>query len=122
MTRDRAIANAFGLRAEMVATLLLVCKGYWPLARNYKVRGGEIDIIARRGGTVIFAEVKARPRLADAMVAISATKRQRIERAARVWLSSNPWAAHCVLRGDGVFVAPRAWPRHVEDAFRLNLM
>jgi putative endonuclease len=117
----RLTARGFGHRAEWAATLLLVGKGYWPLARNYSVRGGEIDLIARRGRTVIFAEIKARPRLDEALTAISAVKRQRIERAARIWLTRNPWAADCVLRGDGVFVAPYRWPHHIENAFQLNL-
>jgi putative endonuclease len=118
----RLIAHGFGHRAEWAATLLLAGKGYWPLARNYVVRGGEIDLIARRGRTVIFAEVKARPRMDEALTAISGAKRQRIERAARVWLTRNPWAADCVLRGDGVFVAPYRWPQHIENAFPLDLI
>ena len=125
MTPDRGEgrrgANAFGRRAEWIATLVLLAKGYRPLARNYVVRGGEIDLIARRGSTVVFVEVKARPGLDAAVTAISATKRARIERAARVWLARNPWAAAHVLRGDGIFVVPWRWPRHIANAFELRL-
>lgn len=59
--RDRRHAAGFGRRAEWLAALLLSLKGYRILARNYVVRGGEIDLVARRGSTVIFVEVKARP-------------------------------------------------------------
>ena len=55
--------------------------------------GGEIDLVARRGGSIAFVEVKARADLEVAAIAISATKRRRIARAARVWLTRNPWAA-----------------------------
>lgn len=120
--RDRRPAAGFGRRAEWLAALLLSLKGYRILARNYVVRGGEIDLVARRGGTVIFVEVKARPRLDQAVTMISAAKRRRVETAARVWLARHPWAAALVLRGDGVFVAPRRLPRHVPDAFPLHLV
>lgn len=101
----------------------MAIKGYRPLARNFKVHGGEIDLVALRGRTIVFVEVKARPDMDAALGAISPQKRGRIERAARVWLTRNPWAAAgYVLRGDGVFVARRRWPRHIENAFRLDLI
>ena len=46
----------------------------------------------RRGGAIAFVEVKARADLDAAAEAITATKRRRIARAARVWLARNPWA------------------------------
>ena len=118
----RTSAAQFGRRAEWLAMALLGLKGYRVLARNYVVRGGEIDLVARRGGTIVFVEVKARPDLSAARGTISAAKRRRIECAARVWLARHPWAAAMTLRGDGVFVAPWCWPRHVPDAFPLQLV
>lgn len=120
--RSRVQANAYGQRAEWAAALLLMLKGYRVLERNYRVRGGEIDLVMRRGATVVFVEVKARPRLDDALEAITPRKRQRINRAARVWLTRHPAAARSVLRGDGVFLAPWRWPRHIENAFPLDLI
>ncbi len=117
----RRAANSFGRRAEWIAALLLLAKGYRILARNVSVRGGEIDLVVRRGSTVAFVEVKARPDLDAALTSITEIKRRRITRAARVWLARNSWAADLVLRGDGVFLAPRRWPRHVIDAFPLDL-
>ena len=52
------------------------------------LRPGE-DLIARRGGSIAFVEVKARADLEVAAIAISATKRRRIARAARVWLEAQ---------------------------------
>ena len=67
---NRRRARKFGLRAERVAALWLLLKGYRILARQFRIAGGEIDIVARRGGVVAFVEVKARPLLDDAAAAI----------------------------------------------------
>ena len=75
-------AHAFGLRAEWIAAAWLMLKGYAVIGRRFSVAGGEIDIIARRGTTIAFVEVKARPFLDEAATAISETKRRRVSRAA----------------------------------------
>ncbi len=120
-TSRRRGALSFGLRAESVAAWLLRLKGYSILARRYKVSGGEIDLIARRGEAVAFVEVKARGDIDVALEAISATKRRRISLAARVWIARNPWAAGFTLRGDAVYVAPGKLPRHALAAYRLDI-
>jgi len=120
-TKHKRGAHVFGLRAESVAALLLRLKGFAIVERRYSVSGGEIDLIARRGDVVAFVEVKARADLETAAFAISATKRRRIARAARVWLSRNAWASGMTLRGDAIFVAPRRLPRHAPDAYRLEI-
>ncbi len=120
-TRRRRGAHLFGLKAEQVAAMLLRLKGYSILARRFVVSGGEIDLIAKRGGAIAFVEVKARADMEVAAIAISATKQRRIARAARVWLARNPWAAGLALRGDAVFVAPGRLPRHAPSAYRLMI-
>lgn len=117
----RRKAHIFGLNAESIAAALLRLKGYSILARRYVVSGGEIDLVARRGDAVAFVEVKARGSLDEAAESITAAKRRRISRAARVWLARNPWAAGLTLRGDAVFIAPRRLPRHMPCAYRLEL-
>jgi putative endonuclease len=119
--KRRRGAHLFGLKAEFVASLLLRLKGYSILARRYSVSGGEIDLIGKRGDVIAFVEVKARSDLETAILSISATKRRRISRAARVWLARNPWAAGLTYRGDAVFVAPRRLPRHAPSAYRLEI-
>ena len=114
-------AHLYGLKAESIAALLLRLKGYTILAQRFVVSGGEIDLIARRGGVIAFVEVKARADLEVAALAISATKRRRIARAARVWLTRNPWAAGLTLRGDAVFIARRRFPRHAPSAYALEI-
>jgi putative endonuclease len=120
-TKRRRGAHLFGLKAESIAALMLRLKGYRILARRFVVSGGEIDLIAKRGGAIAFVEVKARADLEVAAISISATKRRRIARAARVWLARNPWAAALTLRGDAIFVAPGRLPRHTPSAYRLEI-
>ena len=117
----RRAAYAFGLRAETIAALWLRARLYSILARNYRAHGGEIDIVAKRGRTVAFVEVKARGDIEDAAIAITPQKQQRFSRAANRWLTSNPWAINCTLRADAIFIAPGAMPLHVENAFELTL-
>ena len=119
--RGRIAAHRLGLRAETLAAVLLVLKGYRILARRYKAAGGEIDLVASRGDTVAFVEVKARPSMDEALGAIEHRQRRRVSQAARAWLSRNPWAATRVLRGDAVFIAPWRWPRHVIAAMELEV-
>lgn len=121
MTRDRGAARAFGLRAETLAACWLRLKFYKVLARSYAIREGEIDIIARRGRLIVFVEVKARPTLEAAAIAITPEKRRRIARAARHWLARHAQAQSCAWRGDAIFVAPGRWPRHVAGAVELDL-
>ena len=120
-TERRRDAHLYGLKAESIAALLLRLKGYTILAQRFVVSGGEIDLIARRGDSIAFVEVKARADLEAAAIAISATKRRRIARAARVWLTRNPWAAGMTYRGDAVFIGRRRLPRHAPDAYRLEI-
>jgi putative endonuclease len=110
-----------GRLAEAVALLLLLGKGYRPLARRFAAAGGEIDLIATRGDTIVFVEVKARGTMEEALTAIGAAKRSRFSRAARAWLARHPWAATKTWRADAVFVAPGRWPRHLKAAFALRI-
>jgi putative endonuclease len=111
-----------GHRAETIALLYLLLKGYRPVARRYSAAGGEIDLIMRRGDTIAFVEVKARGLMNDALSAITPTKRQRFSRAVRSWLSRNAWAEGMTWRADAVFIAPRKWPRHIVSAFELEML
>ena len=119
--RGRQRARSFGLRAEAAALALLYCKGYRILARRYLASGGEVDLIATRGGTIAFVEVKGRLVLEAARVAITEEKRRRISRAAAHWISRHRDSAAANFRGDAIFVAPWGWPRHVAGAFELDL-
>ncbi|MFI5011712.1 MAG: YraN family protein [Hyphomicrobiales bacterium] len=117
--RRRALRRGF--RAETLALLFLMLKGYRPLARRYGGKGGEIDLIVRRGRAVVFVEVKARDDLDMAAEAIGPGKRRVFARAAAHWLARNPWAASFDLRADAVLIAPRRLPHHIVAAFELKI-
>jgi putative endonuclease len=114
-------AHRLGLRAEWLAAAFLVAKGYRILARKFVVAGGEIDLIARRGDTIAFVEVKARRSFDEALIAIDQIKRRRIARAARVWVTRNPAAMQATLRGDAVLIARLSLPRHIVGAYELEM-
>ena len=94
-SRQRAYRR--GHRGEWLAAAALMLKGYRILARRYRTKLGEIDLIARRGDLVLIVEVKARRTLIEAMEAIAYPSERRIEGAADLWLSRQPdhgrWAA-----------------------------
>ncbi|MDP4593311.1 MAG: YraN family protein [Beijerinckiaceae bacterium] len=118
-SRKRAYKR--GIRAEWIAEAMLRLKGYRILARRYLAPGGEIDLIAKRGGVIAFVEVKHRSSLDSARTSITHQKRQRISRACRHWTARHPAAMSRVLRGDAVFLAPGCWPVHEENCFELGL-
>ena len=101
--------------------LYLRLKGWRILARRFLVRGGEIDIVAQRGATIAFVEVKLRAALGDAMMAIEPAKRRRMARAARVFVSRHRLGPALTLRADALYCAPWRWPLHVPAAFELKL-
>src|SRR5437868_3430828 len=79
-----------GRGAEGLAILALSLAGYRILARNLRNSLGEIDIVARRGRSIAFIEVKSRADWASAAEAILARQRRRIARAAAGFLASRP--------------------------------
>ena len=54
---ERRAAYRLGHRAEWLALWALMLRGYWPLARRVSLAGGEIDLIMRRGRTLVCARV-----------------------------------------------------------------
>jgi putative endonuclease len=77
MTKQRV---ALGRLGEDLACRELEKRGYAILARRYRRRGGELDIVAQDGETLVFVEVKTRDGRAfgDASEAVTALKRHRI--------------------------------------------
>ena len=81
MSRHRVVLGKTG---EDLACRELERRGYAIIARRHRCRGGELDIIARDGPTLVFVEVKARDsrEFGDAAEAVTWRKRQRIVRLA----------------------------------------
>lgn len=118
---ERQRAWLRGRRAEALAAWWLRLKGYRILARDFRVPLGEIDLVARRGRLLAVVEVKKRASLLEAGEAITPPQRQRIARAAEVYLQQNPALRELDLRFDAVLIAPGHWPLHVADAWREDL-
>lgn len=80
---------------------------------------GEIDLIAKRGHTVAFIEVKTRPDLTAGLEAVSTAQQARIVRGAEQFLATQPPLSECSMRFDVMVVRPWRWPRRYPDAWRL---
>ena len=92
--RPQRLAFRLGLSAESRAAAYLIAKGYRIVARRFRSPVGEIDIVARRGGVLVFVEVKARDTLDDAAEVAQARQQRRIIAAAASWLARNPHDAN----------------------------
>jgi len=113
----RQRAERAGRRGEWFAALYLRAKGYRILVTRKKTPVGEIDIIAKRGDTLVFVEVKLRRTLADRDVALAALDTERIARAAQWWHMEHPRARMLPARFDVIVLLPWRWPEHIENAF-----
>ena len=115
----RVAAERGGHRGETIAALLLRLKFYRILARRFRTPVGEIDLVAQRGSTIAFVEVKSRARGTSEEDTLDAVNTERIARAAEYWLMKHPAYGEHTLRFDLVLVSPGRWPSHRADAFRL---
>ena len=116
-TGRRQRAQRRGHLAEWLAALALVLKGYRIVARRFRTRAGEVDLIARKGNVVVLVEVKARANERAAVDAVTATAARRISAAGDIWLSRQQDATRLPVRCDIIAVVPWRWPRHFPGAF-----
>lgn len=110
--------HATGAAAEAAAAEYLAARGLTVIARNFRVKGGEIDLICRDAATTVFVEVRRRANMnfGGAAASITPTKQRRLILAARHWLVQQ---GDCACRFDCVlFDGDRMeW---MKDAFRLD--
>jgi len=117
-----ASRRALGIAGEERAAAHLEARGYRIVARNARAGRVEIDLVARRGRLLVFAEVKTRrSRAAGAPEeAVDFRKRERLVRGAAAWLAANP-SRGARVRFDVIaceWDAGRGWSlRHLEGAF-----
>lgn len=124
MSAKRKAAYNKGVEAENAAARYLRLKGYEILERRYKTPVGEIDLIAARGETLVFAEVKSHKSEEQSLYAVNARSRRRIEAAASYYISMNEDKAGWAMRFD-VLVVPQNAPkllgpisvRHLDNAW-----
>src|ERR671934_2685011 len=101
-----------GRRGEEIAARALERLGYRIVDRNFRTREGELDLVAARGGTLVFCEVKAlvaRPGgpgrgPASPLEAVGPAKRVQVRRLARAWLAARDRRTARELRFDVVGV------------------
>lgn len=115
MTREAAEKRGRG--AETLACWYLRLHGWRVLARRVRVRGGEVDIVARRGRVLAFVEVKARATEAAAGFALDDWRLRRVVTAAER-LAPRFMRAGDDVRIDALFMVPGRWPRHLANVWQ----
>jgi putative endonuclease len=95
-----------GDAGESIAAEYLLAQGLRVLARNFRVKGGEIDLVCRDGASTVFVEVRRRSinpsaDFGGAAASITARKQQRLILAARHWLARH---GECACRFDCVLI------------------
>ena len=111
----RAERERLGRRGESLAAWYLRFKGWRIVARRVKTPRGEIDLVARRGRTVAFMEVKWRSNAADLDLAIDSWRLRRVIAAAE-GVASRFVRPGDDQRVDVLLLAPGRFPRHIVNA------
>jgi putative endonuclease len=112
--------RAVGAAGEDAVAQWYAGSGYTVLARNWRVREGEIDLVARRDATIVFCEVKTRrsDAFGSPAEAVTPAKQARLRKLAVLWLGASDARAD-VLRFDVASVKPNgrgAWIIDVLEA------
>ena len=104
MSSGRTSTTAAGRRVERRARLLYRLRGYRILEANARAGGNELDLVLRRGGRLVFCEVKAKSadRFGDPGEMVDGEKQRRLRRAAEAWLARHPDLAELEVRFDVV--------------------
>ena len=113
-------SRELGRRGERRAAWFYLLRGYFIVERNARLPAGEIDLVLRRGKTIVIAEVKTRQSLAagEGHEAVGRTKRERMIRLGDQYAARHPNAQ---LRYDIVSIfwnGRRFFVTHYPDAFR----
>lgn len=116
--------RALGKRGEEEAARYLRGLGYEILERNVRTRLGEIDLIARHRGVLVFVEVKTRSSgdFAAPELSVDGRKRRKLFDLARAYLGRLGAAADCRFDVLGIVLRPRGRPaiRHIQNAFQIE--
>jgi putative endonuclease len=112
----RQKAERGGRRAETIAALWLQLKGWKILGRRVRTPVGEVDLVARRGRTIAFVEVKARSTAEHADLALDEWRLRRVAAAAEA-LAPRYARRGEDLRIDAIFIVPRRLPRHLTNVW-----
>ena len=113
-----AAARLAGRRAEVLAALWLMAKGYRILGFRLRTPQGEIDLLAQRGQVLAVVEVKRRADLQTALETVTLAQRERLRRAARAIAARRPSLQNLAIRLDLIALAPGRLPVHSLDAWK----
>ena len=118
LSRGRARRHHAGLAAEETAARLYERRGAEIVARRLRTPEGEIDLVAREGGTLVFVEVKQRRRRACPDSPITERQWRRLGNAALWYImtASQGTGAAPACRFDAVIVGPDGAPEIIENA------
>jgi putative endonuclease len=110
--------NDKGAKYEEQAVLFLKAAGFEILDRNWSAPMGELDIVAKKDGTVVFVEVRARsnPAYGTPAESVTPSKRAKIIKTAMAYLKARRVQAES-FRFDVIGIVPGTEPEHIEDAF-----
>lgn len=114
--RDRQAAEQRGREGEDRAALWLRAKGWRILARRVRTPLGEIDLIAKRGRTVAFVEVKTRATDEELDYAIDRNRLSRVAAATEA-IAHDYAEPEDDIRIDVILIAPGHLPRHIPNAW-----
>lgn len=114
--KSRRTAYYNGLAAEDIAERLYIAQEGEVLERRWKRRGGEIDLIIRLDGTVVFVEVKARKSLNLAAESLSTAQQKRLIDMANLYLAESELGLNADVRFDVVLVDRSGVAEIIENA------
>ena len=114
---NREAAERRGRGAETLACWYLRFKGWRILSRRARVPGGEVDVVARRGRTLAFVEVKARSTEDAAALALDHWRLRRVAIAAER-LAPRYARDGDDIRIDAIFIVPGRLPRHLANVWQ----
>ena len=117
MNRDRSVAEQRGRRGETIAAWFLRLKGWRIVGKRLKTARGEVDLVARRGTTVAFIEVKWRASPSELDTAIDSQRLRRVAAAANALAPRFAKAGEDV-RIDVLLVTPGRIPRHLTNVWQ----
>lgn len=112
-----AKARDQGRRAEWVAAIWLMLRGWRIIAFRHRTPYGEIDLLVRKADILAVVEVKRRTTLDEALNAVRPEQRRRLLRAAMAVAATRPESGAVSVRLDLVAMAPGRLPAHIEDAW-----
>jgi putative endonuclease len=118
VSKKHGHAYARGIQAEAAACAALALRGWTILGCRVRTEAGEIDVVAATPDMLAIIEVKARPTLAGAAMALGPRQRARLLAAAEVALAEHPEWARPGMRFDLMVVDATGTVRRIADAFR----